>query len=143
MKNLILLLLSFFIFSCEKQTIPPSATESEVHLRTQNVYDGTEGDQISFSEGEEMIDRWRDNTASCNIDTSVSYNFIGRDILLQLLNQSGCAGISFYYALDSLNRPSLVYTGTRYDNTDIESVVCDRVLIGVKLKLIGKGLSKP
>lgn len=142
MKNLILLtLLSFFIFSCEKQTIPPPVTET--HLRTQNVYDGTEGDQITMNEGEEMIARWRENTANCNIDTSISYNFIGRDILLQLLNQSGCAGISFYYGLDSLNRPSLVYVGTRYDNTDIESVVCDRALIGVKLKLIGKGLSKP
>lgn len=148
MKKLVLFLsiILISVYACNKEEITPKTDEilvNEPNLRTQNVYDGTEGDQITFSEGEEMIERWRNQTSNCNIDTAVSYNFIGKDILNQLLNQSGVAGISFYYALDSLNRPSLVYVGTRYDDTDVESLVCDRVLIGYRKVLIGKGLGRP
>ena len=70
---------------------------------------------ISLEEAIEMTARYR------NGDTfNGNYGgFFSRAALLSMLEQADCAGIRYYYGLNSDNAPVLVLVGATQDNVDL------------------------
>ena len=83
---------------------------------------GTEGEIITLAEGAAMTKQWRRTNSNGNAV------FYGKDILEQLLNQSGCVGIRFHFGIDTDGKNSLVLTGVDADENDILSIIADRGL---------------
>ena len=84
------------------------------------AFDGTEGDPITLSVGGTMTARFRGN-----FPTLTRGCFFGRDILLQILNQSGCKGIRMYFAQDENNVLQLVIVGADCYEDDMCDLVGD------------------
>ena len=72
------------------------------------------GEDIGLAEGIQLVQNFRE----ANPNATPGY-YIGRDILNQILNQPGCAGISFRKCLAENNEEHLVYTGIDADGKDI------------------------
>lgn len=64
------------------------------------------GEEISHELGARMVKDFQD----ANPD-EVAANYIGRNILEQILNQPDCVGIRFYNAINEVGRKTLVYVG--------------------------------
>lgn len=86
------------------------------------AFNGTEGEIITLAEGAAMTKQWRRTNSNGN---AVYY---GKDILNQLLEQSDCVGIRFYFAVDSDGKNTLVLAGVDADGNDILANIADRGL---------------
>ncbi len=84
------------------------------------AFNGTEGEIITLAEGAAMTKQWRRTNSNGNAV------FYGKDILNQLLNQSGCVGIRFHFAVDSDGKNTLVLSGVDADENYILSIIADR-----------------
>lgn len=81
---------------------------------------GTEGEIITLAEGAAMTKQWRNSNPNGNAV------FYGKDILNQLLKQSGCVGIRFHFAIDSDGKNTLVLTGVDANENDLLSLIADK-----------------
>src|SRR5687767_2563775 len=84
------------------------------------AFNGTEGDPITLTAGGTMTARFRTNYPSLTKGC-----FFGRDILLDILNQTGCKGIRMYFAQDSNNVLQLVIAGADANEDDMCNLIGD------------------
>jgi hypothetical protein len=84
------------------------------------AFDGTEGDPITLITGGTMTAKFRLNypnlTKGC---------FFGKDLLNQILAQTGCMGIRMYFAQDSNNVLQLVIVGADASEDDMCNLIGD------------------
>lgn len=64
------------------------------------------GEEISHELGAKMVKDFQDNYPKESIA-----NYIGRNIIENILAQPDCMGIRFYYALNEMGKKTLVYVG--------------------------------
>lgn len=85
------------------------------------AFDGTEGDQIEL----ETAAAWTKNYRGAHPEETKGH-FFGKDILNDILNQTGCMGIRMYYAIDDDGNKQMVLAGANTDEDDMDSgVVAD------------------
>lgn len=84
------------------------------------AFDGTEGGQITLQTAANLTANYRDNNPNSTIA-----HFFGREILLQLLQQSSCVGIRIYYGQDADGNKELVLVGADESENDILDLVAD------------------
>jgi len=84
------------------------------------AFNGTEGEIITLAEGAAMTKQWRRTNSNGN---AVYY---GKNIINQLLGQSGVVGIRFHFAVDSDGKNTLVLTGVDADENDVLSIIADK-----------------
>jgi hypothetical protein len=65
------------------------------------------GEQISHELAAKMV---KDHHDTHSIDESNSY-YIGKNVIEQMLDQPGCAGIRFFDAINESGKKTLVYVG--------------------------------
>ena len=68
-------------------------------------FTGKEGSLLSDDLLQKWIQRHQDQS-------EIKAHFFGKDILTKILNQPGCMGIRFYYAIDDKGQKTLVLVGT-------------------------------
>lgn len=86
------------------------------------AFDGTEGEQISLNEAASITANHR--SANPN---GVWGHFMGKEILMAILNQSGCVGIRCYHAIGTDGNKQLVYVGVDQNENDIiTGIIADR-----------------
>ena len=98
------------------------------------------GEEIGMDLGAQMISDYRTTNPS-----DVTSYYVGRNILEQILNQPGCAGIKFYNAYNEVGEKTLVYVGVNAQGNVMlnvssinvsgqlennKGIVADRVLTG-------------
>ncbi len=69
------------------------------------------GEEISHELGAKMVKDFQDK----NPDDVIA-NYIGRNIIEQILAQTDCVGIRFYNAINEMGRKTLVYVGIDPDD---------------------------
>lgn len=84
------------------------------------AFNGTEGGQISLLTGSIMTAEYR----SQNPDETLGH-FYGKEILNELLDQSGCMGIRIYYGIDEDGNKELVLAGADASENDMTALVVD------------------
>lgn len=84
------------------------------------AFNGTEGGQITLSEGANLTSKYRDDNPGETIA-----HFFGKDILKQILNQEGCMGIRMYYGVSDKGEKELVIVGTDGSEDDMLDLVAD------------------
>lgn len=84
------------------------------------AFDGTEGAQITLAEGAALTKEHRLRNPS-----SIKGRFFGKEILQQILDQSGCMGIRIYFGQDEDGNRQLVLTGADSDENDLLDLVAD------------------
>ncbi|MCO6496702.1 MAG: hypothetical protein J5I50_03455 [Chitinophagaceae bacterium] len=72
------------------------------------------GADIGHEEGHKMVTAFREAYPD-----AVPGHFIGRNILVEILNQPGCVGITFRKGLNDAGEEHLVYTGIDASGNDI------------------------
>jgi|MLJW01.1.fsa_nt_gi hypothetical protein len=82
-------------------------TESKTHVT------GKEGGLIKL----DVAASWTKNYREKHPGQTISHLF-GKELLENILNQEGCAGIRFYYAYDHDGKKHLVLTGVKSNGTD-------------------------
>ena len=86
------------------------------------AFNGTEGEEITVSEGAALTAAYRKSPLNGGTDSQ----FFGRDILEQILNQKGCAGIRIYYGQDPKGTDQkLVIVGADGEQNDLLDFVAD------------------
>jgi hypothetical protein len=78
-------------------------------------YNGHEDYTISFDTGADLTKRYRDQMTSGQLKGG----FIGRDSMLDLLNQEGCIGFRYYYGLNSNGKQEVVFVGVDTNGNDM------------------------
>lgn len=84
------------------------------------AFDGSEGAEITLSEGADLTSKYRDSNPN-----QTKGHFFGKDILNQLLNQEGCMGIRMYYGIDDKGKKELVIVGADANENDMTELVAD------------------
>lgn len=88
------------------------------------AFDGKEGEQISKPIAGTMTAAYRNANPNGTLG-----HFMGKELLMAILTQSGCMGIRVYHALDENNNPQLVFVGVDANENDLESgIIADRTL---------------
>jgi len=85
------------------------------------AFDGTEGGAISLETGADMTAAYR--TANPG---ELKGHFLGKDILNDILNQTGCMGIRIYYGIDENGKKELVLVGANDEEDDMLELVVDQ-----------------
>lgn len=80
-------------------------------------FNATVGEEIGQELGAQFISAYR--TAN---PTDVTYYYVGRNILEQVLAQPGCVGMRFYNAYNEAGEKTLVYVGVTAQGNDMLSV---------------------
>jgi hypothetical protein len=83
-------------------------------------FNGREGGLISLQDGAVMTARYR-----VNFPTQIKARFFGKDVLNQILNQSGAMGIRMYFAQNANNEMELVICAADASENDMLSMVGD------------------
>ncbi|MFT6500816.1 MAG: hypothetical protein ACJASQ_000926 [Crocinitomicaceae bacterium] len=84
------------------------------------AFNGTEGAQISLSTGSALTAEYRAQNPG-----ETKGHFYGKDILNDLLDQSGCMGIRIYYGIDGDGNKELVLVGADQEECDLTDLVVD------------------
>lgn len=84
------------------------------------AFDGSEGGSITLEQGAAMTKNYR----KANPD-AIKAHFFGKDILNDILNQSGCTGIRMYYGIDDAGAKQLVLVGVDANENDMTELVAD------------------
>ncbi len=88
------------------------------------AFDGSEGEQISLSEGATLTSNYRNSNPNGRLG-----HFIGKDILNAILAQTGCKGIRIYYGIDSSGKQELILVGADANQNDqVSGIIADRSL---------------
>ncbi len=77
------------------------------------AFTGNESEVITLQEAKDWTAAFRNSNP-----TSVKAHFFGRNQLMQILDQTDCAGIRAYYAIDNNGKKQLVLVGVDYDGKD-------------------------
>ncbi|GAA3963526.1 hypothetical protein [Hymenobacter antarcticus] len=97
-------------------------------------FNGTEGKAIELSTAAQFTQNYRE----ANPDPGTILGcFLGKNILNQLLGQSGCEGIRFYYGLNGTT-PELVAVGADSEENDQLGIVS-----GVQCIIADEGVKCP
>lgn len=83
-------------------------------------FDGTEGGAITLPQGAALTAEYRRLNPGAR-----KGHFFGKDILQDLLKQSGCMGIRIYYGIDVDGNKELVLVGADADTDDLTDLVAD------------------
>lgn len=86
-------------------------------------FDGTEGKFIDIATGGAMTAKYRAN----NPGTTIAH-FLGKDKLMELLNQDNCKGLRIYHAIDNNGKPQIVVVGALANENDITDKILDMSL---------------
>lgn len=82
------------------------------------------GEAITLQEASEMTKRFRDSVFNKG---TIALSVNG-DLVSEILNQNGCKGVRFYFALDTDNLTQLVLVGVDENGDDIyEGLLVDRL----------------
>jgi hypothetical protein len=84
------------------------------------AFNGTEGGQITLSTGSALTAEYRAQNPG-----ETKGHFYGKDILNDLLDQSGCMGIRIYYGIDDDGNKELVLVGADQAECDMTDLVAD------------------
>ena len=82
------------------------------------MFNGNENHDITLAEAAALTKRYRDQMNS----TDRKGGFFGKEKLLEILNQTDCVGIRYYYGLDRDNKQVLVLTGVLAIEKEIRSL---------------------
>ncbi|RYE16519.1 MAG: hypothetical protein EOP51_25635 [Sphingobacteriales bacterium] len=83
-------------------------------------FNGSEGGPICLDDAAALTDKYR----SLN-PNSTNGHFMGRDILLRLLDQPGCMGIRTYYGIDADGKKQIVMVGADENEADMLDLIAD------------------
>ena len=86
------------------------------------AFNGKEGEQITLTEASSWTENYR-NTASIGDPKG---HFFGKDLLQQILDQSGCMGIRIYYGINEGGKNVLVLVGADSNENDITDLIVDK-----------------
>jgi hypothetical protein len=78
-------------------------------------FDGNEGKVVSLEEAA----IWTANFRNSIQPGETIAHFIGKNKLLELLEQENCVGVRIYYGLDEIGEKNLVFVGTDEDENDL------------------------
>lgn len=84
------------------------------------AFDGTEGGEITLSAGADMTAEYRRLNPGDR-----KAHFFGKDILNDLLDQTGAEGIRMYYGIDGDGNKELVLVAANADERDMLDLVVD------------------
>ena len=86
-------------------------------------FNGNEGAVVTLADAS----RWTGNYRNTVPAGDVIGQFVGKNQLLKILNQTGCMGIRFYYAIGDDGVKNLVAVGATSDENDMTSgIVLDK-----------------
>lgn len=87
------------------------------------AFNGNEGDVITLAEAITMTTTYRN---SVPVGSTLG-NFIGKNKLAMITNQTGCMGIRIYYGTDAQGIHNVVLVGADADENDMtEGVIIDK-----------------
>ncbi len=87
-------------------------------------FDGNEGSTISLTDAADATENWRDNHS-----TLAKGHFIGKKKLRDLINQTGCKGIRFYYGMDSAGATmDLIAVGADANEDDMTNLIINHAV---------------
>ena len=90
------------------------------------AFDGNEGTIVSLQEAS----RWTANYRRTIPLGEVISQFVGREKLLDILNQDGCMGVRMYYAIDDDGKKNLVLVGAKENEDDMENgIIVDKCFL--------------
>jgi hypothetical protein len=78
-------------------------------------FDGNEGKVVSLEEAA----IWTANFRNSIQPGETIAHFIGKNKLLELLEQENCVGVRIYYGLDEIGEKNLVFVGADEDENDL------------------------
>ncbi len=78
-------------------------------------FDGNEGKKVSLQEAAEWTSNYRKSVQS----GQTIAQFIGKNKLIELLEQENCVGVRIYYGLDEIGEKNLVFVGADEDENDL------------------------
>ena len=84
------------------------------------AFNGTEGGEITLEKGADLTAEYRRLNPGATLG-----HFMGKDILKDLLDQTGCEGIRIYYGIDSDGKKQLVLVGADEEENDMLELVAD------------------
>jgi hypothetical protein len=88
-------------------------------------FNGDEGSVVTLDEAS----GWTANYRNTIPDGEIIAQFVGRDKLLEILNQEGCMGIRFYYGIGDDGKKNLIAVGATSDEDDmVEGVILEKFL---------------
>jgi hypothetical protein len=88
-------------------------------------FNGNEGSVITLADAADLTANYR---ATISPGDRLGL-FVGRNRLLDILNQSGCMGVRLYYGLDKNGDPELVLVGATSNEDDMEKgVIVDNLI---------------
>lgn len=87
------------------------------------AFDGTEGSEITYSEGSDLTAEYRRLNSG---DTKG--HFVGKDLINDLLAQEDCMGIRIYYGIDEYGNKELVIVGADSNEDDILDLIIDKTI---------------
>ena len=79
------------------------------------ILDPNQNHDISLAEACDMTERYRNSP----LFNGVNGGFFGKTAIQEILDQDDCAGIRYYYGVNSQNEPVLVLVGVTEDNKDL------------------------
>ena len=80
-------------------------------------FNGNEGEFVTLNDAS----RWTANYRNTIEPGDTIAEFQGKEKLLELLNQEGCVGIRFYYAINDEGQKVLVLVGADSNENDMEN----------------------
>lgn len=87
-------------------------------------FDGTEGETISLTTASGFTENYRDEAGT----GATLGHFIGRDLIEDILDQTGCMGIRMYYGIDGDGNKVLILVGANGDEDDMLDIIVDRTV---------------
>ncbi len=82
------------------------------------AFDGTEGGEIELQTASEWTENYRKK-----FPRETKGHFFGKDIINDILDQTGCMGIRIYHALDDSDNKQLILAGAKANEDDMDSGV--------------------
>lgn len=90
------------------------------------AFNGNEGAVVTLADAS----RWTGNYRNTIPVGDVIGLFLGKNQLMKILNQPGCMGIRFYYAIDDNGVKNLVAVGAEANENDMTSgIILDKCFI--------------
>lgn len=86
------------------------------------AFDGTEGEKITLTDASNWTATYRANMGTGD----PKGHFIGKDLIEEILAQSGCKGIRVYYGIDDSDEKVLIFVGADADEDDMLDIIADR-----------------
>jgi hypothetical protein len=85
-------------------------------------FNGTEASELDLETAAAWTENYRDSNSS-----GTKAHFFGRDIIEEILAQTGCMGIRIYYALDDKGAQQLIIVGANASENDLyNGVIAER-----------------